>query len=452
MFYRTFRAKIRFLLFFTAVMSLHLPAADETVLTLLATSDLHGNIAQIEQAVAPAVAAARKSDPEVIYLDAGDVAQGTFSASLNHGGGILPKLASAGCEIFVPGNHELEYGFEEFKKLVRSFPNTVLAANLHAPELKEAYKPWVILERKNVKIAFIGMMLKELNNAFPVEKERFNTLPYNAVLRREVNAVRAAGAEIIVLVLHAGKYSAGENLYEILSKFPGIDLVIGSHTHRADPGSRVGNAWYIQPPAHGKKMLKALIRFDKKLRRVNCIESSLLDLPYFPAFEPPEAYEKVDNKKHDKLDFPAHIIRDHLKSDWAIYAVGSRRKLTDLIRKKQPDKLDYYNVFPYCDRIITVPVSGGELQEIVREYLKFTHKRKMYLAVSGFSFSSSRGKLRHIRALDRQKVCTLAISTYAAAGAGGQLPGIRRILENKIDRTQLDNAPEIMHLLTGKNK
>ena len=76
----------------------------------------------------------------------------------------------------------------------------------------------------------------------------------------------------------------------------------------------------------------------------------------------------------------------------------------------------------------------------------------MYLAVSGFSFSSSRGKLRHIRALDRQKVCTLAITAYAAAGAGGQLPGIRRILENKIDRTRLDNAPEIMHLLTGKNK
>lgn len=450
MFYRTFGGYLRLLLFGTALLALGFLPAGEVLLTVLATADLHGNTSQIEKAIAPAVAAARKLDPQTIYIDAGDAAQGTLAVNLAQGGNVLALLASAGCDIFVPGNHELEYGFEIFKKLLKSFPNTVLAANLHAPELEKSYQPWVIKNVKGVKIAFIGMMLKDMTTAFPVDEKRFNTFAYSAILRKNVDAVIRAGAEVIVLIQHAGKYSAGQNIYELLAKFPEIDLVIGAHTHRADAGSSAVDAWYVQPPARGSKLLKAVIRFDKRLRRVKNIESSLLDLPWFDTPYPAQAYEKVDKTNHDDPNFPARIIAGKVKSHWAIYAVESRNKLMELLRDPAPDLLAYYRVFPYYDRIITVEVSGGELYEIVREYLAFCRKRKMFLAVSGFSFSSSRGKLRTIHDLERSKVRTLAISAYAAAGAGGQLPGIRRILKNKINHRQAENAPGILQLITNK--
>ena len=44
---------------------------------------------------------------------------------------------------------------------------------------------------------------------------------------------------------------------------------------------------------------------------------------------------------------------------------------------------------------------------------------------------------------------SLAISAYAGAGAGGQLPGVRRILQHKIDHQQAENAMGILDLLTS---
>ena len=241
-----------------------LTAGGNTVeLTILASADLHGNPEQIRKAVAPAVKSIFQQAPgRTIYVDAGDCAQGSLKILRSRGMGILPELYRANCTIFVPGNHELEFGFEAFKNIIRDFPGTVLAANLYAPELDGSFKDHVIVEMSGVKVAFIGLMLKNMQYAFPVEETRFRTLPGAAVLRRSVNRALAAKADVIILVRHAGKYGGGENTYDLVKHVPETDLVIGAHTHQPDAGSTVGNSWHVQPPAHGKALVKVILESE----------------------------------------------------------------------------------------------------------------------------------------------------------------------------------------------
>ena len=436
---------------FAFLLGVPLSGNDEAEVIILATADLHGSVQQLQQAVAPAVAGEYRRNPgQVIYVDVGDTAQGTWLVNQQRGRGMLQALAAAGCELWVPGTHELEFGFTGFQALVREFPGWVLAANLHAPELAGDFQQMKIVERSGVKIAFIGLMLKNMNNCFPVAESRFQTTGSSAVLRQQVQSARRQGAEIIVLLRHAGKYGGGENLSELLRRNPEIDLVVGAHTHLAEPGCRIGNVWYVQPPAHGKKLLKVKMFYSRKRRQVKQIESFLLELPDIRDAVPAAALRSAPalNNIQSEHDF-AGIIRRKLRCDLAVYAIGNKEQFRRLLAKKSPRVIDYYQVFSYFDPFITVQVTAGEFRQIIREYGLFAHKRKQLLGVSGCQVRLHRGKLQELLMSEDKEHYSLAISAYAGAGAGGQLPGVRRILQHKIDHQQAENAMGILDLLTS---
>ena len=117
------------------------------------------------------------------------------------------------------------------------------------------------------------------------------------------------------------------------------------------------------------------------------------------------------------------------------------------MNNQAPTLEDVYRVFPYFDPVITVEVTSGEFNAILREYAKFANKRKQYLARSGFFAYIVRGKVRRIDLPPGQKHYKLAISAYAAAGSGGNLPETRRILKNRINQQQLENSPGILDVL-----
>ena len=442
-----FEPKVRICI--AALFAAALPAVcgDTVELVILASADLHGCKAQLRKAIAPVVQKQMHRAPDrTIYVDTGDCAQGSLSMLLQKGSGMLPELYRAGCTVFVPGNHELEYGFEAFKNILGEFRGTVLAANLYAPELAGSFSDSVVMEKAGVKIAFIGLMLKNMENSFPVAENRFRTLPGSAVLRKAVNKVRRQGADVIVLLRHAGEFGGGENTIDLIKHVPEIDLIIGAHNHKANAGSQLGRAWYVQPPAHGKALADVRIIFDRRRRRIKQIKSSLIELKSY------KEKSAVDNPAvpawtGKTMDFPAEVMRRKFNADLAVYAVTQIEKLQRFLNNPQPLLEDLYRVFPYYDPIITVKVSAGEFGAIFREYVKFTHKRKQYLAKSGFTAVVVRNKVRDIVLAPDKQFYTLAISAYAAAGAGGNLPDTGRILKKRIDYRQTENAPGILELL-----
>ena len=423
-------------------------ASEKVRIVVLSTADIHGRTAQFRHAVAPTVAGElSRYGSNAVYVDLGDTIQGTIDVDSRRGREFMKLLNQSNCSIWVPGNHELEFGFNAFKRSVNEFSGTVLAANLRSPELKSRVLPYKIITVNAVRIAFIGLMLENMNNCFPVSEKRFQTLPGRAVLRKCINEVRRENAEVIILLRHAGIYGGGENLIDLLRDMPEIDMVIGAHTHIADAGSKVGRIWYIQPPPHGRGIMKAVIYFDRKKHQVCQIESEVI--PLKAVVEKPSAYSrKAAPAVAEDNNFAAQRIRSAFQTDLAFYAIGSMKDLQVLMLNDAPTVGDYYRVFNHFDPVITVKVNSGEMRTILREYVRLARRRKQYLAVAGFSYYAPHGKLQWVNFAEDKAVYTLALSAYVAAGAGGQLPETRRILENRIDHKQAEKAAGILEILT----
>jgi hypothetical protein len=253
------------------------------------------------------------------------------------------------------------------------------------------------------------------------------------------------------LLRHAGKYGGGENTYELIKNVPEIDLVIGAHTHKADAGSMVGRTWFVQPEPHGRSLMKVQICFDRKIRQIKQISSSMIMLEPHPEISE-NSPETVTAFYGKDLDHPARVIGRKTNADLVLYCVPDKQKLQKLLQMPNPGTADFYRVFAYFDPIITVEVSSGEFEALFREYIRFADKRSQYLAKSGFSANIKRGRLRSLTVHKAKKRYTLAISAYAAAGAGGNLPETRRILKDRINHLQAEKAPGILEVLLKQRR
>ena len=101
----------------------------------------------------------------MVLLDAGDEFQGTLYSTVYKE--VMPPviLNKIGYDVFVPGNHEFDYGCESFFTFVRSLEMPLVAANLVVSSSGEdKIQPWAILERNGRRIGVVGLVTTETPN------------------------------------------------------------------------------------------------------------------------------------------------------------------------------------------------------------------------------------------------------------------------------------------------
>src|SRR5258707_13308000 len=111
-------------------------SADEPLrshITILSTTDLHGNIYPIDYntnepdarglaRIATVVKQARKGEPDLLLLDSGDTIQGTpltfYHAKVNNKppDPMMAVMSAMGYDAMAVGNHEYEFGWEVLNK------------------------------------------------------------------------------------------------------------------------------------------------------------------------------------------------------------------------------------------------------------------------------------------------------------------------------------------------
>ena len=129
------------------------------------TNDMHGAVtydAGSKCIGLDRVAAIKKETPGSILVDAGDATQGLPFASLTQGADVIDVMDAAGYDVMAAGNHEFDYGTEQFlaNAARASFP--ILAANVYKdghPLLESGASNGchVIIERDGKKIGFFGL-------------------------------------------------------------------------------------------------------------------------------------------------------------------------------------------------------------------------------------------------------------------------------------------------------
>lgn len=269
-------------------------AADETTtLTVLFTSDVHGNVLPVDQVrqrpldgslaqVASLVRRIRASSPTTIVLDGGDAIQGTplayYEIAAPGGSGVDPTIAAMNriyYDAAVLGNHEFNFGLEVLRRSLQQSRFPWLAANLAGTA--EADLPIgesVTLARAGVRVAVLGLTNPNVPMWDPPAHWaglRF-TDPVE-VTRRLVPRLRK-DADVVAVVTHSGferelesgaaDGSDAENFAWRLAHVPGIDLLLTGHTHRDIPPRRLGSTIIAQPG----RWAEVVTRIDLVMQRV----------------------------------------------------------------------------------------------------------------------------------------------------------------------------------------
>jgi 2',3'-cyclic-nucleotide 2'-phosphodiesterase (5'-nucleotidase family) len=173
----------------------------------------------------------RSKNPEgTILLSAGDMFQGTPQSNIFRGEPVVEIMNYLKFDAMAVGNHEFDWGQEVLQKLssISNFP--YLSANIVDKDGKYLpyLKPYVIIERKGIKIAIIGLTTPE--TAYITKPDYVKDLKFLdpvEILPNIIDDVRNKGANLVVVLSHLG-FDADKELAE---KVSGIDVIVGGHSH-----------------------------------------------------------------------------------------------------------------------------------------------------------------------------------------------------------------------------
>jgi 2',3'-cyclic-nucleotide 2'-phosphodiesterase (5'-nucleotidase family) len=234
--------------------------ADSTLLRVLATSDLHG---QLESRVwdwsqgraVGGVAAlkpwldslARACGCTSIRLDAGDEMQGTALSNATFGRGTIDAMNALGIDAAAIGNHEFDWSVDTLRSRMREAKYPFLSANITntaGTARPDWATPWTLVTKNSVRIAVIGLTTTETPTATAPRNVQGLAFGDGAqAIKRYLPAARAA-ADYVIVVAHVGaacdSTTGGGNTAachgEILDvarqlDSGSVDLIVAGHTH-----------------------------------------------------------------------------------------------------------------------------------------------------------------------------------------------------------------------------
>ena len=216
--------------------------AESGDIVILHTNDVH---CTNYENYAKLVELAKSAD---FVVDAGDAIQGGPIGALSKGEYITEIMNYVKYDVVAPGNHEFDYGMEQFKKVtgeVAEFP--YVCCNLidlkTGKPMLDAYK---IFEAKGKKIAFVGVDTPETFHKstpayFQDENGKYiysfcegnNGQDLYDAVQKAVDAARAEGADYVIVLGHLGidKESSPWCSTEVAANTSGIDVFIDGHSH-----------------------------------------------------------------------------------------------------------------------------------------------------------------------------------------------------------------------------
>lgn len=183
----------------------------------------------------------------VLLVDAGDYVQGDVIGTLSDGEYIIDIMNEVGFDVATLGNHEFDYGMEQFKKLTEKAEFEIVSSNfIDLKTNKPVFDGWTIIEAGGVKLGFVGIttpetVVKSDPSNFKDENGDFiysfcagdNGEELYSNVQASVDAAKAAGADMIVAVGHLGidEQSRPWTSREVIENTTGIDLFIDGHSH-----------------------------------------------------------------------------------------------------------------------------------------------------------------------------------------------------------------------------
>ena len=179
----------------------------------------------------------RKTEKNVLLLDAGDIFQGTPYFNMYKGELEIKAMSMLEYDAATMGNHDFDAGLDSFKNQLQyaNFPFIVSNYDFKNTALNNLTLPYKIFKKNSLKIGVIGLGI-ELNGL--VSKDLYNDTLYNDPI---VTANHYASilkndekCDLVIALSHLGySYSDPNKISDVklTQSVNNVDIIIGGHTH-----------------------------------------------------------------------------------------------------------------------------------------------------------------------------------------------------------------------------
>ena len=248
----------------------HVPQTHRLRVRILATSDLHMNLTAYDyhadrpcvsrglSLTAGLIAQARQEVPEAILIDNGDFLQGSplgdyAAEELPCPHPMIQAMNHLGYDAVNIGNHEFSHGIDTLTAALHHAAFPVLSANTLCcgdSGIGQQIQPWVILDRSvtddqgqshRVRLGLVGVLPPETEIwDRQAIKGQVRMVPMAQTVARCVPEMRAAGADVVVVLAHCG-IGAPHDGCDMqdgalhIARIDGVDAVVMGHVHRVFP-------------------------------------------------------------------------------------------------------------------------------------------------------------------------------------------------------------------------
>jgi 2',3'-cyclic-nucleotide 2'-phosphodiesterase (5'-nucleotidase family) len=381
-------------------------AAEVRTLTILHTNDLHARISPLENGhggfayLAAAVRHEREGCNDCIFLNAGDLVQGSPVSTIFHGLPVYEIANLLGFDAATLGNHEFDYGWMQVRKFVQTAQYPIVGSNVVGAQGQLfAGKPYTILSVNGLRVAVIGAMTDSLHTlSTPKLLGEWHTLPVVETARKYAAEVRDK-SDLIVLLGHI----TGEEEKQFLASAPEIPVLVTGHIHRGIEEAMSQNGRVlVRVRGYGEDIGRLELQVDTvkkapvswKWKRIT-VDSTRLA----PAPDVARAVKHWEDEVTARVDQPLatsthaftkaqvkqmieQALRDETGADFAHMNLGGVR---DTIPQGQVLVRDIWDIMPFDNEVVVGTFKGRDLPPVVVGDRKIDPDRLYTLAVSDYT-------------------------------------------------------------------
>ncbi|GEP02815.1 bifunctional metallophosphatase/5'-nucleotidase [Methylobacterium oxalidis] len=204
--------------------------APEATFSLLLVNDVYqmaevdgwGGFARLNAVVK----AERARGVPMLYAHAGDTLSPSLMSGIDRGAHIVELLDRAPPDVFVPGNHEFDFGPAVFLQRMREAAFPVFAANLRdgAGKPLEGVQDRTLVTLGGIRIGIVGIALASTPEKSQSGDLRFG--PEMETLADQAEALRREGADLVVGVAHTARPTDRAIVAAGL-----VDILLSGHDH-----------------------------------------------------------------------------------------------------------------------------------------------------------------------------------------------------------------------------
>jgi len=375
-------------------------------LTILHTNDLHAHISPLANGhggfayVLAAVKRERQGCTDCIFLNAGDLVQGTPVSTIFHGDPIYELSNLFGFDAATLGNHEFDYGWAGARKFLDIAQYPIVSANVVNDRGQTLTpKSYVILQVNGLRVAVIGGMTDTLKTlTMPKQLGEWHTTPVLAATRKLAAELRLQ-SDLVVLLAHID----GREEQAILHDAPEIPVLVAGHIHTGIPEAMTFNGRVaVRVKSYGEELGRLELKVDTEKKAPVAwtwkhIEIASRTLEPDPRMaqdvrkwedavaaqvdRPLATSERAFNKEQVKALIET-ALRDETHSDFAWMNLEGVR---DSLPKGQLLERNIWNVMPFDDDVVIGTFPGKDLPPRVTGGRRIDPGRTYTLAVSDYT-------------------------------------------------------------------